>query len=460
MNIKAMNLDYGTDDSKIFKRTNLRFSPGEISLICGPTGSGKSTLLKILNRLIPTFSSGNVSGIIEIDGLNTNNLLPQEIARLVGYVNQQPESFFVSETVLEEVVFGMEQLGFSRKEMEARAQQIAKLMQIEQLLEKNLETLSAGQKQKVAIAAALAAGQRILLLDEPTSALDHASAVNFLTLLRQLTRELGLIVLIAEHRFERVMPLADSLVVLKGDGSAIKMEPTLQSLRNVFPSWFADAQDQTVPSSSEIVLDAKEVTVMYPGSPSAAIQNVSLQIAEREIVAIQGPNGSGKSTLLMALAGFLKPSSGAVWANKEIRVVPQNASDLLYLPTVAKELTESDRLAKAPVNTTSGFFESLIGRINTAIHPRDLSAGQQLALVISIQLAQGSQLILLDEPTTGFDADSRTALIKQLNAISRRGASILIATHDDNFARKLAHRTLLLQNGKLRSSNEAQIDNT
>lgn len=449
INLRAINYHFGADDSAVFKRTNLSFEQGEFSLICGPTGAGKSTLLKIINRLVPTFSSGSFTGSIEISGTEIGHLAPNQVAPHIGYVNQHPESFFVSETVLNEIAFGMEQLGLARPTMQARVNYIANLIDIEDLLDRNLDSLSAGQKQKVAIAAALAAGQKILLLDEPTSSLDDDSATNLLATLRRLSSELGLVILITEHRFERVLPLVDSMVILKGDGLAIKTEPTLLTIRKYFPAWFNQITPALLHYSSEIVLEAEDVTVQYPDSRHPAIERVSLKVAEQEIVSIQGPNGSGKSTLLMALAGHLKILAGTVQTSKDIKVVPQNASDLLYLPSVAKELTESDRLAGVEANTTSGIFESLIGRINTGIHPRDLSAGQQLALVISIQLAHGSELIFLDEPTTGLDADSKNALLEQLNLISKRGTSILIATHDTKFSNQIAHRTLHMQNGKL-----------
>lgn len=449
LNLRAINYHFGTTDSAVFKRTNLSFDQGEFSLICGPTGAGKSTLLKIINRLVPAFSPGSFTGSIVIGGKEISHLAPNQVAPLIGYVNQHPDSFFVSETVLNEIAFGMEQLGLARAQMQARVNYMAKLIDIEELLDKNLDSLSAGQKQKVAIAAALAAGQKILLLDEPTSSLDAESAKNLLAILRRLASEQGLVILITEHRFERVLPLVDSTVILKGDGSAIKAEPTLLAIRKYFPSWFSQLTPAQLNSRSEIVLDAKDVTVQYPDSSCPAIEQVNLKVSAKEIVSIQGPNGSGKSTLLMALAGHQELLVGTVHASKDIKVVPQNASDLLYLPSVAKELAESDRLASVAANTTSGILESLIGRINTAIHPRDLSAGQQLALVLSIQLAQGSQLIFLDEPTTGLDADSKNALLNQLNQINKRGASILIATHDEKFANQLAHRTLKMQNGKL-----------
>ena len=450
INLRELNYHFGTDDSAVFKRTNLSFEQGEFSIICGPTGAGKSTLLKIINRLVPTFSQGSLNGSVEVDGKEISHLAPNQVAPLIGYVNQQPDSFFVSETVINEIAFGMEQLGIARTHMQARVNYIAKLIDIEELLDKNLDSLSAGQKQKVAIAAALAAGQKILLLDEPTSSLDAESANNLLAVLRRLASEQGLVILITEHRFERVLPIVDSMVLLKGDGSAIKTEPTLSALRKYFPTWFRGIPPSQLHSMSDIALEAQDLTVQYSDSSAPAIEHVSFKVAEKEIVSIQGPNGSGKSTLLMALAGHQELLAGKVQTSKDIKVVPQNASDLLYLPSVAKEFVESDRLASVPENTTSGIFESLIGRINTAIHPRDLSAGQQLALVISIQLAHGSQLILLDEPTTGLDADSKNALLDQLNRINKQGATILIATHDEKFANQLAHRTLKIQNGKLR----------
>lgn len=451
INIERLGFDFGNQDSTLFKRVDLKFGNGEIALICGPTGSGKSTFLKLINRLAPTFNVGRASGSIKIDELEITNLKPYQIAASVGYVNQQPESYFVSETVIEELAFGMEQLGISPKDMHSRIKKIAPLLQIEDLLNEDLGTLSAGQQQKVAIGAALAAGQQILLLDEPTSALDEDAAANFLSTLQTLADE-GVTILLTEHRFERVLPFAHSLVILRGDGSAIKTEPSADSIERHLPSWMQKTHAQPELPSKEVVLSAKDVYVTFPGQTKPAVKQASLNIYGHEIVALHGPNGAGKSSLMLALAGFLPIASGQVLTTESVKMVPQNASDLLYLPTVAQELKESDRLSQAERNSTSNIFESLIGRIDPAVHPRDLSAGQQLALVISIQLAQGSKIVFLDEPTRGLDNESKQALAMQLRNLSSQGTSILIATHDFNFAKRLAHRTLEMLNGKLSPS--------
>lgn len=455
LKIQRLNFNFGTTESSIFTRVNLEFAQGEFSLICGPTGSGKTSLLKIINRLIPTFSGGQTSGEILVGETNISKLKPHQVASLIGYVNQQPDGFFVSDTVLEELAFGMEQLGFPASEMQARIANVSKLLEIESFINENLDSLSAGQQQRVAIAAALVTGAKILLLDEPTSSLDDSSAQKLIETLRTLSTNNGITVLIAEHRFERLIGKVDSLVVLKGDGWALKTEPTIKALQAMLPSWFHNNQLDIPSQGREVVFGAKGVRVDYPGNSQPAVARADLELKSKEIVAIQGPNGSGKTSLLMALAGFLPISAGKIICEAPITVVPQNASDLLFLPSVAEELQDSDFAAAAKPNSTARLFESLVGRINPAIHPRDLSVGQQLALVISIQIASGSKLLFLDEPTRGLDPDAKSALAAVLSSIKESGTSVLVATHDIDFAKQISNRTLKMSNGTLTHESEA-----
>lgn len=188
--ISNMNFDYGSDDSTVFKRVNLEFAPGEISLVIGPTGSGKSTLLRLLNRLSPSFSGGRFSGGIWVDGHEITQSKPKDLASLIGYVNQTPETSFVAETVIEELAFGMEQLGTPVPTMNSKIDEICRLLDLTHLKQTSLENLSAGQQQRVAIGAALVCGQRLLLLDEPTSALDSESATQLLDTLNSLKNHL------------------------------------------------------------------------------------------------------------------------------------------------------------------------------------------------------------------------------------------------------------------------------
>ena len=470
MQISDLNFDYGSEDSTIFRRVNLEFSAGEFSIIAGPTGSGKSTLLKVMNKLAPTFSGGRFSGSLRIDEIEFENARPKDLARRIGYVNQTPESSFVAETVIEELAFGMEQLGIDRAEMQQNIAKYSQLFGLQELLQSSLNNLSAGEQQRVAITAALVAGQKVLLLDEPTSALDSDAAQKLVVALRELSTKNGTTVIITEHRLENLVDLADSVVLLKGDGSAQKKDASWENIYSTFPSWRSTepkAANQLKPEQAiGQVLKSAELTVQYPGAQNLSLNKASIEIKPKEIVALVGPNGSGKTTLLDALAGQVKFSGSISFGennlankkqqeiNKVIALVPQCASDLLFLSTVSQELSESDAYAAVTQNTTSGIFSKLVGRINPAIHPRDLSVGQQLALVISLQLALGAPILALDEPTRGLDYEAKAELANLLIRVRDSGKSVLLATHDLEFANQIANRLVHLNFGKISEDGE------
>jgi energy-coupling factor transport system ATP-binding protein len=407
---------------------------------------------------------GRVAGERLLNGIEISGKRPQQLANLVGYVNQTPESAFVAETVVEEIAFGMEQLGFPVPEMEQRVRQISSQLDIEDILESKIDQISAGQQQRVAIAAVLAAGQKILLLDEPSAALDFDSAAKLWKLLRGLVDKHEITVLVAEHRLEEVIDFADSVTLLKGDGSAVKVGASWTEILKYCPDWIQSqklAQTSTI-STQAPALRISDLDVTYPGCKQPALRSVSLSVNKGEVVSLIGPNGSGKTTLLMAIAGALKKTRGSIRFNEReisdlpkkdlpsvLAVIPQRASDLLFLGTVSKELSEADSYASVAPNTTSSIFENLIGRIDTSIHPRDLSTGQQLALVISMQLSVGAELILLDEPTRGLDYEAKAALADQLRMLASQGKTILMATHDVAFANRVANRTIELTLGQL-----------
>lgn len=448
LKIADLNFGYGSGDELILRRVNAAFKPGELALLIGPTGSGKSTFLKIINRLVPEFSSGTATGLISFDGIDLSKMKAHDVAPLIGYVNQQPDSFFVSESVIEELAFGLEQLGVAPPEMKKRIHEICKTLGIEDLLDRDLETLSAGQAQKVAIGAALAAGQKILLLDEPSSALDDASCSALLNWLRDLTKHHGITVIICEHRFERVLPFTDNLMIFNGDGSVIKAQPTLASIVEVLPFW-RDTQilDKKM-AQGPIALRASGISVRYENE-AAVLNQISIEIFSGEVISIQGANGSGKSTLLMALSANLGLAQGTLEQTGTVAVVPQNASDLLFLGSVSAELFESDLFANAKANSTSKIFESLVGRVDPSIHPRDLSTGQQLALVLALQLTRGAKILMLDEPTRGLDRSAMAGLARQIISLSNQGTAVLLATHDNEFATQVSTRRFRLEQGTL-----------
>ena len=468
-------------------RVNLSIAPGEFVLVCGPTGSGKSTFLKTLNGLAPSFTGGTISGEIIINGVNLTGSEPHEYAHLVGYVNQQPEGAFVGDTVIDEIVYCAEQLGLSINQIQSSLERITKILNIEDLLERAVANLSGGQQQRVAIASALIAGQRILLLDEPTSALDLEGVAEVLEVLKRLAHEEGVTVLLAEHRISRVIASVDSVLVVHGDGSVTKGPPATQfkdarftppiielGLKLDWKPLPVTNDDATLKwnerprsfskkdfhSPAEVVLSVEDLEVRY--GQITAVQKTNFKLYGNQITALMGPNGSGKTTLCWALQGTGSRTSGKVVTSlgetalldsntrlAAITMVPQRASDLLFLQSLALELAESDKFSEVDPGSTANLFQKLAGRIDTSIHPRDLSAGQQLALVLAIQLVKDAKVLILDEPTRGLDYSAKQALAKTLNLLRAQDRSVLIATHDIEFVAMVADRVLLIEEGKL-----------
>jgi energy-coupling factor transport system ATP-binding protein len=485
--LRDVSFGYQASERPALSRVNISFQAGEFSLVCGATGSGKSTLLRILNGLAPHFTGGQLSGQLLLEGKDITGSLPHDLASKIGFVNQQPESSFVTDTVIEELVFGMEQLGFSRREMSEGVARVAKLLEIEQLLDRPLGWLSGGQQQRVAIAAALAAGQQVLLLDEPTSALDPGAASEIIAVLERLAHQSGITVVLVEHRIERVIELVDSVVVVANDGLVTKggyeqfenyqlvppviaiskklaWNPICVGIDKAKKRWL-ESPAQTMSrilklKSDEVALEVNELSVHY--KDLAAVSGVSFELRSSEVACLMGANGSGKSSLLWAIQGSGVKSLGSVQTKSGdpadlsgqerlsvLTLVPQKAADLLFLNSLADELAESDKFAGFREPATSKIFEAIAGRLDPKLHPRDLSAGQQLALVLALQLVKDAAIVLMDEPTRGLDYAAKRSLANQIEKLSQQGKCVLIASHDVEFVALVADRVLFLDKGKL-----------
>lgn len=487
--IELRDVSFGYQDTErpALSRVNIGFKAGEFSLVCGATGSGKSTLLRILNGLAPHFTGGQLSGQLLLEGKDITGLLPHDLASKVGFVNQQPESSFVTDTVIEELVFGMEQLGFSRQKMSQGINRVAKLLEIEQHLDRPLGWLSGGQQQRVAIASALAAGQQILLLDEPTSALDPLAASEIIALLERLAHQNGITVVLVEHRIERVIELVDSVVIVANDGLVTKggyeqfenyqlvppviaiakklaWDPISVGIDDAKKRWM-ECPSKTKPriqklKTGAVALRVHELSVQY--KDLEAVSKVSFELASAEVSCLMGANGSGKSSLLWAIQGSGERSHGNVQTQSGdpanlsgqerlsvLTLVPQKAADLLFLNSLADELAESDKFAVLKEPATSRIFEAIAGRLDPKLHPRDLSAGQQLALVLALQLVKDAGIVLMDEPTRGLDYAAKRSLANQIDKLRQEGKCVLIASHDVEFVALVADRVLFLEKGKL-----------
>ena len=483
-------------DTPALQALNWTVAPGEFVTVTGPSGSGKSTLLRCLNGLTPHFSGGTFDGIVTVAGYDTRHYSPRVLARLTGFVFQDPEAQFVAGRVDDELAFGMEQLGVPPVTMRKRVEEVLDLLGIAALRDREITTLSGGERQRVAVAAALALQPSILALDEPTSQLDPWGAEEVLAALNRLNEDLGLTIVIAEHRLERVVAHADRLTLLAPGGSIALEGPPRDALRRVdgasLPALLALGRRldwDPIPLSIKEGRAARrlaaargQVPAPVPpdpsppgGTPIVALQRASagwdrypvlrdldLEVRPGELVALMGRNGAGKTTLLRLVAGLHRPSSGKVLIAGQdtthhhpadiaqtVGYLPQNPSALFFAETLRAELAftrkhhrHSGRDLEETLTTLG--LEHAIDR-----HPRDLSGGERERAALATVLVGGPRVLLLDEPTRGMDAVRKAALVATLRQLRADGVAILLATHDVELVAEVASRVTLLGDGRI-----------
>ncbi|MBK3542607.1 ABC transporter ATP-binding protein [Streptomyces sp. MBT60] len=504
---------YDGADEPVLRDVNLSVDEGELCLVVGHTGVGKSTLLGAVNGLVPHFTGGTLYGTVTVDGRDTADHPPRELADVVGVVGQDPLDGFVTDTVEEELAYAMEQLAISPTVMRKRVEETLDLLGLADLRHRALHELSGGQQQRVAIGSVLTAHPRVLVLDEPTSALDPTAAEEVLAAVTRLVHDLGVTVLLAEHRLERVVQYADRVIHLPGNGRVVAGPPseifTASSIAppivelgraagwSPLPLSVRDARRAARPLRTALegatpppvravpdapgatLLAARGITVAYRGVP--AVREVDLDLRAGEITALMGRNGSGKSSLLWTLQGSGPRTAGTVRVGRDepgapgaamggdpkklsaaearrlVGLVPQTPTDLLYLESVKQELDQADTESgtgtggKAAAGTRGPSARAILDRlapgIDGTMHPRDLSEGQKLALVLAIQLSAAPRVLLLDEPTRGLDYRAKTQLIAMVDELASEGRSVVVSTHDVEFAARAADRVVVLAEG-------------
>ncbi|MEQ1787507.1 MAG: ATP-binding cassette domain-containing protein [Acidimicrobiales bacterium] len=468
---------------------DLAIAEGELCVVVGHTGSGKTTLLGAINGLVPHFTGGHVAGRVVVDGRDTRTHPPRELADVVGMVGQDPLAGFVTDTVEEELAYAMEQLAVPADVMRKRVEETLDLLGIADLRHRALRTLSGGQQQRVAIGSVLTAHPRILVLDEPTSALDPTAAEEVLAAVTRLVHDLGITVVMAEHRLERVVQHADHVVLLDGDGGAVHATPAVALATSPLappivrlgrlagwmplPLSVRDARRLAAPLRERLAATAPPASPPTP-APAAevlvaaglvvrygevvALRGLDLTVASGEIVAVMGRNGSGKSSLLWALHPSGRRQAGSVRVDgadpsvarpSPVGLVPQTPADLLYLATVDEECAQADRESSSPPGTCRALLDRIVPHLPGEQHPRDLSEGQRLGLVLAVQLASAPRVVLLDEPTRGLDHLAKERLTTLLGDLAAAGRAVVVATHDVEFVARVAHRVVVLAEGDI-----------
>jgi energy-coupling factor transport system ATP-binding protein len=473
----------------VIENLSFEISEGEMVLVMGHTGSGKSSLLRLINGLVPHHTGGILAGEIIVDGKSTRTTKPGELAGIVGIVGQNPLATFVTDTVEDELAFGMESLNFPPEVMRKRVEEALDQVGLAPLRNRTIATLSGGEQQRLAIASALVMHPKVLVLDEPTSALDPVASEEILAILHRLVHDLSVTVILAEHRLERVIGYVDRILLIEGDGASSIGEPSeilkktdlvppivrlsrelglseigtstrevrraTQALREELPE-----STRTHFAPGEVALSLKRINANY--GEKAALKDIDLDIRAGEITALMGRNGAGKSSLIKCAVGVLTPSSGEILLagtkienleqserSQRIGYIPQEPGDLLYLTSVGAECAQADADNKLADGSTLTALQEMLPTISEHSHPRDLSEGERLTLVLSIVLAGSPEILILDEPTRGLDYEAKNRLMSTLHHRSHEsGVAVLMATHDVEIVAEVADRTVFLADGE------------
>jgi energy-coupling factor transport system ATP-binding protein len=491
--IASLRYRYPGAAADCLRGVDVEVEPGELIVLAGRSGSGKTTLLRACCGLVPHYYGGEVEGEVEVAGLNVRHHGPAALGGTVGMVAQDPETQVVSTTVRGELELPLEMRGEPPAARARAVEEVALALAVPQLLDRTVDTLSGGELQRVALAAALVGRPRLVLLDEPTSQLDPVAGDELISLLRRLNEEWGMAVVLAEHRLERCLAAADRVLAmdtgriafdgnpegfldwaLANDGALATPAARLFDLAGLAPSPVgvkraraalheagvapADAPTPVAagngaarvsgPGGADAVLEARDLWVALDRGEAASdvLRGIDLAVARHERVALMGRNGAGKTTLLRAAAELVAPVRGRVAAPHGCALLPQSPTDLLVRERVAEELPgEAGRLALASVGLESA----------GAMDPRDLSGGERQRLALAIVMAGRAEdgglpgLVCLDEPTRGMDRARKEELMSWAGALTARGAAVLIATHDVEFAASFADRVVLLGDGEL-----------
>jgi energy-coupling factor transporter ATP-binding protein EcfA2 len=490
LDIRALTYRYPACETPALAGVDLQVDEGELVLVVGDSGSGKSTLLRVASGLVPHFFGGDVAGDVHIAGMDLHDCGPGELARAVGTVFQDPESQVVMNAVRAELELPLESHGIGGAAAARAVEEAALALGIDHLLDRQTATLSGGELQRTALAAALVNQPRLLLLDEPTSQLDPVAGDELVALLRRLNEQAGTTVLLAEHRVERCLPAADRVVAFDGgriafDGGpesfvewAVAACPRLAppaarmfSLAGIAPlpasvkqarrtlARRADGAPGGDPKaaapaegprssgrSGEVALRLDRVWFEYESGPRGAVlRGAGLALRAGQTVALLGRNGAGKSTLLRLAAGLIAPGRGRIEAAGEVALLVQNPGDYFLHESAIEELP--DRVARDALAELG--LGQLAGR-----DPRDLSGGERQRLALAIVLAgrgigggDPPAVIALDEPTRGMGREQKVWLAGALRTLAGRGAAVIAATHDVEFAAELADRCVLLARG-------------
>lgn len=496
--VRDLTVTYPECTAPVLQNVSFSLEAGDFAVICGATGCGKTTLLRMLKReLIPRCTQ---SGTVLFQGIPLSDLDARTAAGDIGFVMQHPEQQIVTDRVWHELAFGLENLGTPQDVMRRRIAEIASYFGMEPLLDRDPATLSGGQKQLLNLASVMIMQPKLLLLDEPTAQLDPIAAADFLTTLHRLNQDFSVTILLAEHRLEEVIPQATRLLLMEQGTvthcdapaavlAALSPEaPVMEGMPAAVRLYHAaggsgecplsvnDARTKFMPRYAQTIrslpeppprpqtapaVKLKEVYFRYERRAADVLADLSLTVDTGELFCLVGGNGAGKSTVLSILAGLHRAYAGKIEIfGKKIQdykarslhqqcvtLLPQDVQTVFLKNTVAEELAE---ISKQYAEDLRDFPFDLTPLL--PMHPYDLSGGQQQLAALAKVMLTRPRLLLLDEPTKGLDACAKKQLAAVLHGLCAGGVTVLLVTHDIEFAACHADRCGFLSRGTLISA--------
>ncbi len=478
LKIENLHYMYPTRNVNALDGIDLTVKRGEFITVCGASGCGKTTLLRHLKPSLTPH--GDMSGTILYDGKDIHSLSAREECEHIGFVMQSPEEQFVTDKVWHELAFGLESLGLSTDEIRARVAETAEYFGIADKFDSDVTELSGGQKQLVNLASVMAMRPEVLILDEPTSQLDPIAATQYIAALGRLNRELGITVILSEHRLEEAFPISDRVIVMS-DGKIIadtapselgrvlpremygfmpaasriwnilhesdgEMPNTVRDGREFLGEFLKNHTPSELPpcqsNNSDTVLSAHELHFRYEPISPEVVSGLSLELKRGEILSILGGNGSGKSTMLSLLSGARKAQSGEIEIKGKCVLMPQDVTVLFSRNTVRDELAEisSDYLEAAELCQIEALLD---------FHPFDLSGGEKQRAALAKILLTDPDILLVDEPTKGMDDTFKAHFAEILGKLAEDGKSVIMVSHDAEFCAEVSDRCAMFFGGAI-----------
>lgn len=515
--IKVDNLSfsYPKSDKLALESVSLSIKESEFVVLCGKSGCGKSTLLRHLKKSMNPY--GNKLGSVCFDGEEIEDMSDRDAASKIGYVQQNPDNQLVTDKVWHELAFGLESLGYSNSVIKRRVAEMASYFGIQTWFRKSVSELSGGQKQLLNLASVMAMQPEVLILDEPASQLDPIAARDFLSTVHRLNRELGVTIVISEHRLEEIFPLADRAIVmdegriianakpgevaiqLAGSGGEESVHPmyygmppvmklfpkelvrwqdslpmTLREGRILMEKLFENGtlklKDGEVHNSVEgkeaaigrPAIKLKNLYFRYAKNSDDVLRGLSLEIEEGRLHCLLGGNGSGKSTTLKAICGIIKPQSGKVKLADNLRaaMVPQNPQALFTEISCEEEVLEGMCYQKLEIEEKVRRTEEMLKLMEIEhlrkANPYDLSGGEQQRLALAKVMVSNPDILLLDEPTKGLDPFFKQTLGRILRSLCKENKTIFMVSHDIEFCAEFGDRCSMFFDGEIATSGSAK----